>query len=85
MLTAKGFWTGRAPTQPADPTFPDGMWINATKPGARACAMDLEHPAPSVGHWLVSCDICGLTTVISAAGRADDPSGVTLACKAEPA
>lgn len=85
MLKAEGYWTGRPPQCAPDPAYPDGMPVNMTRGGEKACSIDLVHPAPSTGYWLVTCDLCNLSILVTAAGRPDDPSVLTVPCKALPA
>lgn len=44
------------------------------------CFTPLPYPAPQCGHWLVECDECPFSVIITAAGRADDPISVRVAC-----
>lgn len=73
-LKVTWFYRSMSPaTQPADPRFPQGITVNMAKPGAKACALSLKYPAPGVGSWVIECDTCGFTGVVTAAGRRDDP------------
>lgn len=71
---------GREPQNPPDPRYPDGVDINAAQPGEPQCRLDLPYPAKRCGHYRVECEKCGLTVLITTAGRADDPRSATLAC-----
>lgn len=70
----------RWPTLPADPRYPNGIDLDMTR-GGQGCRVDLPYPAKRCGMYRVQCSECGLTTVITTAGRADDPRSVKLACK----
>ncbi len=72
---------GREPRAAANPAFPEGVDIDMSN-GARACCRtDLPYPAPRCGAYVIECDSCGLRTLVTTAGRADDPRSVTVACK----
>jgi hypothetical protein len=74
---------GRDPTQPPDPKYPDGIDIDLTGGDrlARSCKTSLPHPAKRVGYYVVNCAHCHFTTIITTAGRPDDPRSVRLPCK----
>jgi hypothetical protein len=74
--------TGRQPQCPPNPLYPNGRPLDVAG-DAPGCTVELAHPAPCVGSWLVVCPVCGLSVAITAAGRADDPSTVRLPCKTE--
>ena len=80
-LRAVFIGTGRQPSCPPDPGHPEGIDLDVSGGAARACTVQLSYPAPSVGAHLVTCGICGLRVVVTAAGRADDPRRVTVACR----
>lgn len=71
---------GKARCAP-DPKYPDGMIIDAAKPGEQACAVDIPYPAPECGQFLVYCETCRMSMIITAAGRPDDPKSVRIPCK----
>lgn len=69
----------RPPRCAPNPKFPNGVVIDT---GERpACATDLPYPAECVGAWLIRCDRCGTSIVITAAGRPDDPKAAMVPCK----
>jgi hypothetical protein len=67
---------------PANPAYPAGVVVDVTNGQKPFCTMPLLYPARCVGTWFLTCNICGLTAAVTAAGRADDPREVRLACKA---
>lgn len=74
---------GREPTCKPDPAFPKGQLVNlAPSPIVKTCTRNLPYPAPRCGLYAIACRVCGFTATISTAGRADDPSMVTMPCKA---
>jgi hypothetical protein len=83
MIAVHWLWRSHEPaTQPPHPNYPVGVAIDVTKPGdLRACSVKLDYPAPGVGTWVLVCDACGMTLGVTAAGRADDPTMVKVACK----
>lgn len=88
VMTATWQSAGRQATQPADPNYPDGVDINAGVPWlpeeGTYCQIDLPYPAPECGSWRIECATCGLSAVVTAAGRADDPRTFRVMCKAKP-
>jgi len=46
-----------------------------------ACKTSLPYPAKRVGYYVVTCAKCHMKTIITTAGRPDDPKSVRLACK----
>jgi len=75
--------SGRGKAQcPPDPNYPNGVRVSMAREGEEFCDVALPYPAPECGMWEVSCTECHSETLISAAGRADDPISVRLRCKA---
>lgn len=73
---------GRTATEKPDPKFPDGRDLNiAPHVLAKVCCRNLPYPAPRCGQYAIRCRVCGLTALVSVAGRPDDPRTITLACK----
>jgi hypothetical protein len=74
-------WIGRGeePQRPPNPDYPDGIDIRSGV--TPFCRVNLPYPAPGCGLWAVKCPRCGLSVGITAAGRADDPRSVELACQ----
>jgi hypothetical protein len=74
-------WRDRAPAKsPANPAHPHGVAMDLSG-GAPSCEVALTYPAPGVGTWFINCRECGCTVAVTAAGRADDPTKVRVACK----
>lgn len=81
-LTVTWHGTGRRPQCAPNPDFPDGVDFDATfgLPGP-SCRADLPYPAPSIGHHVVRCPVCGASIAITAASRPDDPRSIKILCK----
>ena len=75
---------GREPTQPPDPRYPKGIALDLSRRSERTCEVALPYPAKRCGVYHVSCNVCGLTVAITAAGRPDDPYSALLPCKRPP-
>ena len=74
--------SGRGKAQnPPDPKYPNGVALNMSKPGQDFCDVMLPYPAPECGMHEILCSECGLSVLVSAAGRNDDPVSVRVACK----
>lgn len=72
---------GRYPRGKADPAFPNGLDIDISAGAARSCVVQLPYPAKRCGHYMLACEKCGLTGIVTTAGRRDDPRSVKVACK----
>ena len=74
--------SGRGPAQCAsNPKYPEGIDVDVCLfGGAPACSFTLPYPAPECGHWDVVCTACRARTLVSAAGRPDDPRSVKVPC-----
>ena len=72
---------GREPQCPPNPAFPEGVDCDISREASVTCKTALPYPARRCGYFLVKCDACGQTAMITTAGRPDDPRSVTLACK----
>jgi hypothetical protein len=79
-LKATFVGTGLRPRCPPDPRYPDGKAFDLAGDGP-SCVVDLEHPAPSVGQWVIVCEICGYRLIATAASRVDDPKTIRVPCK----
>lgn len=81
-MTLKAVWhdKGREPQGKANPEFPEGIDLDLSKGAKPTCSTALTYPAPRCGHFFVVCQDCELTTIVSTAGRADDPRSVKMAC-----
>lgn len=74
--------TGRGKAQCApDPKFPNGTPLDVSIKGQPCCTVNLPYPAPECGVYRVECSLCELVMMITAAGRPDDPTTVTVSCK----
>lgn len=73
---------GREPQNPPDPAYPNGKPIDATGGKEPNCLAPLFHPAPRCGYYHIQCLNCGVSILVTTAGRVDDPSSVRLACRA---
>jgi hypothetical protein len=80
-MKVKFFPSGRGKAQnPPDPEFPKGVHIRAPAGVTHTCRVELPYPAPECGMFSIACERCGLTVMITAAGRVDDPVSVELPC-----
>ena len=75
--------SGREPQCPPNPAFPDGIDLDGTLPGEAGCSVRLPYPAKRCGHFVVECKACGSRTIITTAGRPDDPRSVKIVCRAD--
>ncbi len=80
-LHARWFGEGRRAQHPPDPRYPLGIPVDGTQ-GRPGCEVKLEYPAPCIGKWWITCDVCGTNAIVTAAGRPDDPHTVRLPCVA---
>jgi hypothetical protein len=71
----------REPKAKPNPAYPNGVDLDMTRGVAPFCQTKLPYPAPRCGQFTVICDVCGMSAVITTAGRPDDPRSVKLACK----
>jgi hypothetical protein len=74
---------GYEPKSPPNPAFPKGVDIDLTGGDrlVRSCSAELPYPAKRVGYYVVTCNKCQTKSIVSTAGRPDDPRSVRLACK----
>lgn len=72
---------GHTANEPPNPDFPEGIFIDGSRGAFWTCVVQLPYPAPQVGQFHIGCKLCGRTVLATAAGRADDPRYVRLACK----
>jgi len=73
--------SGVEPRSPPDPRYPDGVNVDMSRGRSQTCVVVLRYPARRCGRYEIVCNTCGLTAVVTTAGRPDDPRSVTLACK----
>jgi hypothetical protein len=77
------FWIDRErePENPPDPRYPDGIDIDLALGRQPTCTVKLPYPAPRCGIYSIDCKRCDQFTMVTTAGRPDDPRSVKLACK----
>lgn len=70
---------------PSNPDYPDGINIDLTSKlhARKACKTSLPYPAKRCGYFMITCVTCGLFTIITTAGRPDDPKSLLVYCKIE--
>jgi hypothetical protein len=75
----------REPRCAPDPKFPSGIDLVLSGPLPwRECTTALPYPAKRCGEYVVKCAECGLSAVVTTAGRADDPRSVRVTCLRDP-
>jgi hypothetical protein len=81
-MMLKAIWIDdhREPRQPPDPHYPNGIDLDLSR-GQRSCSIPLDYPARRCGKYLITCDVCGISCVVTTAGRRDDPKSVKVGCK----
>lgn len=72
---------GKARCAP-DPAYPKGIKIDCAPAGVATCRVTLPYPAPECGWFEVDCRLCGYQLLVTAAGRPDDPTAITVPCVA---
>jgi hypothetical protein len=73
---------GFEPKEPPNPDYPNGMDVDLTAGIMRPnCTVKLPYPAKRIGYYLITCTKCRSKTIVTTAGRRDDPRSVRLACK----
>lgn len=73
--------SGFEPQNPPDPDYPHGIRLDLTKGASRYCFTELPYPAKRCGQYLLECQACGFSAIITTAGRPDDPRSVRLPCQ----
>lgn len=71
---------GREPQCAPDPDYPNGKIVDGARGSPLVCTANLPYPARRCGYYTVRCTKCGLSVVITTAGRPDDPRSVRLGC-----
>lgn len=74
--------SGREPTQPPNPNYPHGLDVDVSDGKAKTCSVSLPYPAKRCGAYYLECETCGITCLVTTAGRIDDPRSVKVACRA---
>lgn len=84
-MSVKFVASGRGPARCApDPDFPQGKLLTPElDKGVPSCRFDLPYPAPECGWYSVECERCGMTVLVTVAGRPDDPIAVVMPCEAK--
>jgi|SRR5262245_22628996 hypothetical protein len=72
---------GEEPKGTANPAHPHGVDIDMTRGLEPSCRASLPYPAPRCGYYHIACRSCGLTVMVTTAGRRDDPCSIRVACK----
>lgn len=81
--TVKFIPSGRGKAQcPPNPEYPNGIRVGAARPGVKSCTVELPYPAPECGAYIVRCTKCAMSAAVTAVGRADDPTAITVECNA---
>jgi hypothetical protein len=70
----------REPKSQPDPRYPKGIDFDMSKGAEKTCSTNLPYPARRCGLYLVTCKTCGQRTMVTTAGRRDDPRSIKLAC-----
>lgn len=71
----------REPQCTPDPNFPHGKDLDISNGATPTCETALPCPAKRCGHYVVRCSVCGMSVVVTTAGRPDDPKSIKIACK----
>jgi hypothetical protein len=80
--TVKFIPSGRGKARCApDPAYPNGIELDISVEGKASCKIDLPYPAPECGMFCIHCSECDSNTLVTAAGRPDDPISVKMMCK----
>ncbi|MFH0301397.1 hypothetical protein AAFX91_30100 [Bradyrhizobium sp. 31Argb] len=75
---------GCEPAHPSNPNYPDGIDLDLTRGAKPFCQTGLPYPAERCGYFTIACDVCGFTTMVTTAGRPEDPKSIKLPCQIEP-
>jgi hypothetical protein len=81
MLTIKWIDRGFEPKNPPDPRYPNGIDLDLSEGASATCLTALPYPAKRCGYFLIACDECDFSGIITTAGRRDDPRSAKIACK----
>jgi hypothetical protein len=72
---------GFEPKELPNPDYPNGIDVDLTAGMDPSCTVKLPYPAKRIGYYLITCTKCRSKTIVTTAGRRDDPRSVRLACK----
>ena len=70
---------GALPQRLTDAAYPNGVDVDVSQGRLPACTVNLPK-VRTIGSFVVTCRRCGQNAVVTAAGRADDPKSLTMAC-----
>ena len=73
--------SSRSPQCQPDPRFPTGIDVDLSDGAKLTCTTKLPYPAPRCGMMQVVCGVCGYNTLVTVAGRQDDPRSVKVPCR----
>jgi hypothetical protein len=71
----------REPKALPDPRYPKGIDLDLSKGAIRTCSAPLPYPAKRCGLYVITCEICKQRTMVTTAGRRDDPRSIKIACR----
>lgn len=71
----------REPQVAPNPRFPHGVDIPPVFPEQPFCTVNLPYPAKRCGLYVIDCAKCGLSVLVTTAGRPDDPRSAAINCK----
>ena len=81
-ITVKWIDDHREPQCEPNPNYPKGIDLDCSDGAVATCKTDLRpYPTPRCGFFLVKCETCGQSVVVTTAGRADDPRSLKMACQ----
>jgi hypothetical protein len=81
MIKVKWIDGHRVARSRPNPQYPNGIDVDVSGGAFKTCITLLPYPALRCGFYSIKCDHCGLTGLITTAGRIDDPRSIKLACK----
>jgi hypothetical protein len=70
----------REPKLPPKPDYPDGIDLDVSAGAKLNCTVALSYPAKRCGFYLIICSGCDQRTLVTTAGRRDDPRSIKIAC-----
>ena len=74
----------RAPRCAPDPRWPNGKPVDLrASPRENYCVADLPYPAKGCGMFVIKCERCKMQIGVTTAGRPDDPTRISVPCKAK--
>lgn len=76
-------WVDRGiePQSAPDPNFPKGVDLDVSNGASKCCLVTLPYPAPRCGYYVITCERCKQVSVVTTAGRPDDPRSFKTACR----